>query len=1629
MKTFLVTFACLLAAVHAFTGNPPLIFANRKDIRLAEISRPRFNSNVVFNHLEDATSVDFYYDEKLVFWGDISLEMIKSSKIGSPNVVENVITTGISTPEGLACDWLTKKIYWTDSETNRIEVSNFDGTKRKVLFWRGIDQPRAIALSPFDGLMFWTDWGEIPRVERAAMDGHNLSRVTIINQDISWPNGITVDYETKRIYWADGKLKQISSADFDGKNRKLIAENLEHPLFITIASNVTYWTDWNTRSIFMYNMTSNMRRLLYIINPTQLFPMGINVYSAERQPKKTTPCHTNNGGCSHLCLLSPDPPFYTCACSTGVPLKTNTTCFDDVQYMLLLARRTDIRRISLQTLDFTDVVLPIKGVKHAIAIDYDPVDNFIYWSDDEVKSIKRAYINGSKQEDLIVIEVDHPDGIAVDWIARNLYWTDTGTDRIEVARLNGTSRKIIINQGLVEPRAIALDPVRGYMFWSDWGDMPMIERAALDGSDRVAVVTSDLGWPNGLALDYECLKIYWGDAKTDTIEISDYDGKNRVHLVTEQIPHIFGFSLLDDYIYWADWQRRTIERVNKITGTGRTTIIDQLSDLMGLKAVRANKDWGTNLCANNNGGCSHLCFHRPNNSYVCSCPIRMELAADQKTCIVPDAFLLFSHRSDIRRLSLETNHNNIAIPLQGIKIATSLDFDLNDNRIYWIDIGSKSICRAFTNGSHLDCFINYGLDSPEEVAVDWVARNIYWTDMVSKRIEVSRLDGSSRKVLIWENISSPHSIVLDPGVGFMYWSDWGGNSRIECAALDGSMRRTFMSDVGRATGLTIDYEEKKIYWIDTDSKIIEFSDLQGGERTTILSKSLTSPYGLTQYQDYIYWTDIEDKSIERANKHMGSNRVKIESSVENVMDILVFHASRQSGWNPCSMHNDGCSHLCLAIPLNPGRKQNSNHQFTNYTCACPTHYTLEPQNKTSCQPPKSFMLLSLKNQIVRVVFGSSDVPDFILPINVMKHVKNIDYDFIDRQIYWIDERTGSIKRAYENGSQMPPLVPNPTSNLFDPFDLAVDPYSRLVFWSCEKTNVINVTRMNGSSVGAVIGKSAETEHRPRWIALYPLKGLLFWVNGLKEPRIERCYMDGTTPLTLFTDGLKKPNSLTVDETADVIYWSDIELKQIVSANIEGGNRRTIYNSDNFQPISITVYLNHLYWIDKSGTVMSILKGSGGDPQRVLGRYNQMADLVSINQPSQKDLESHVCYNNKPGCSHLCMINSTNGKARCACPLHLVLKDDLITCEYPQTCASDYFACKNNNGCIPKVWRCDGTPECLDKSDEKDCPTCNSHQFHCRNGDCIDLKYFCDKTPHCQDGSDEEHCCQPDEFMCATKHVCISSTRVCDHKQDCNDGSDERQPACSNASAIEGESKKTSYTIGTVVAALVIIVIVSVVVIYRRRIRFVRESEEGTDSMLPFESINSSVIPAVHGRVANTYSNWNNNRGLADGATSELLSGVRGLSVNDSGVSNIYSRSHVTGASSSSSGATRYPQETLNPPPSPVTDKSQYSTHLCAAHMPSYLFHQSYRHYRTRNIPPPPTPCSTDVCDDSEPCGNRSRYQSDFKYEFDPYPPPPTPRSHYMSEDNFTSCPPSPSTVRSFYNPYPPPPSPEGPLDF
>lgn len=60
----------------------------------------------------------------------------------------------------------------------------------------------------------------------------------------------------------------------------------------------------------------------------------------------------------------------------------------------------------------------------------------------------------------------------------------------------------------------------------------------------------------------------------------------------------------------------------------------------------------------------------------------------ERTRSVAADFLSFI-RDNIRSISLGTNSNDVAIPLNGVKEASALDFDVSERRIYWTDIQAK----------------------------------------------------------------------------------------------------------------------------------------------------------------------------------------------------------------------------------------------------------------------------------------------------------------------------------------------------------------------------------------------------------------------------------------------------------------------------------------------------------------------------------------------------------------------------------------------------------------------------------------------------------------------------------------------------------------------------------------------------------------------------------------------------------------------------------------------------------------------------------------------------------------------------------------------------------------------------
>ncbi|XP_017000539.2 very low-density lipoprotein receptor isoform X4 [Drosophila takahashii] len=332
----------------ASEGHASLLLARRHDIRKIALDHMEMTS--IVNSTKAATALDFVFRTGMIFWSDVTTQSIYKAPIDEGNEKTVVLTKSSVTSDGLAVDWIYNHVYYTDTHKCTIELTNFEGSMGKVLVEDSLDIPRSIALDPIEGWMYWSDWGASPRIERAGMDGSH--RTTIISYDVKWPNGITLDLVRKRIYWVDGKLNVISSANYDGSQRSQVlysGEYLRHPFSITTFEDSVYWTDWDKQAVFKANkFTGEDVEPVTAMHMLQ-HPMVVHVYHPYRQPDGVNHCQSVNGHCSHLCLPAPRinerSPRISCACPTGLKLMVDgLMCVEDLADQRPMKNQTQIEK-------------------------------------------------------------------------------------------------------------------------------------------------------------------------------------------------------------------------------------------------------------------------------------------------------------------------------------------------------------------------------------------------------------------------------------------------------------------------------------------------------------------------------------------------------------------------------------------------------------------------------------------------------------------------------------------------------------------------------------------------------------------------------------------------------------------------------------------------------------------------------------------------------------------------------------------------------------------------------------------------------------------------------------------------------------------------------------------------------------------------------------------------------------------------------------------------------------------------------------------------------------------------------------------------------------------------------------
>ncbi|KAM9744181.1 low-density lipoprotein receptor-related protein 2 [Menidia menidia] len=573
-------------------------------------------------------SLDYDWRDQRVFWVGVDTETIRWSSLDQKST--GTVVKGVRA-DSVAVDWLGRNLYWIDGVNNQIVAIKLAKTSvksldRSVILDEDLDQPRSLVLLPQKGLMFWTEIGNVVKIERAGMDGSE--RRALVNASLGWPGGIAVDTISDRIYWTDERLKVIGSVTLDGNDIQILQmKETTNPFSVAVFNDMLYWSDAKRRIVQAASKLSGKNHRVLLKRLRQ--PFAVKIIHPILQMDTGSPCKKMS--CSHMCVLAPRRKA-VCKCPSGLLLaEDGLTCSTLVAstFLLFLSPST-VTQIYLQSRQVASelkgwpehLALQVPGVNEATIMDHSLREHTLVVTDSGTSSFNSFKMKDSaliSQGQLLKLQGDSITAMALDWITLNVYWSSNKQPRLQVTTNTGKYTAVLIKDGLGRVKDIALHPPTGRVCFTnlnleDANDKAAIECAHMDGAKR-KVVWKDAAKPTSLVFSRNGNTIYWANTGMGTVGSVNLDGSEYMEL--EAGDGLTALALGDNKLLWMTvgdmtrlWYRDEQQQQKKLW-------FEVGSKVISFKAFSKSSQAGSNQCAEN-GGCQHLCLATPSGR-TCMC--------------------------------------------------------------------------------------------------------------------------------------------------------------------------------------------------------------------------------------------------------------------------------------------------------------------------------------------------------------------------------------------------------------------------------------------------------------------------------------------------------------------------------------------------------------------------------------------------------------------------------------------------------------------------------------------------------------------------------------------------------------------------------------------------------------------------------------------------------------------------------------------------------------------------------------------------------------------------------------------------------------------------------------------------
>lgn len=313
------------------------------------------------------------------------------------------------------------------------------------------------------------------------------------------------------------------------------------------------------------------------------------------------------------------------------------------------------------------------------------------------------------------------------------------------------------------------------------------------------------------------------------------------------------------------------------------------------------------------------------------------------------------------------------------KIA-SFDFVIDENDdiiLFWLDsLPANTLQRIqMSTKTDFDEIKDFGFDGRnstvlsadklkdtvlKSLSIDWITSKVYLIE--NDMIKAVDFNGNNKRSIIDAGQNS-WDLVLDPESKRVFWSTM--MRVIFVASMDGSQKKRLVTEnIEFASGLTIDYPSRRIYWCDLRKSTIETTTLEGADRQIVrkfegidpLNQLPVSPMKLDIFEDELY-VIMTNQTIYKLNKfgwkkdyeELNNGLYKFKAS-----HIKIIHTFKknESLPNPCLTYPCDETAICYLSSTEPlGR-----------SCNCPDNlYIQKNGSQVTCLHRSQISSLCYKN--------------------------------------------------------------------------------------------------------------------------------------------------------------------------------------------------------------------------------------------------------------------------------------------------------------------------------------------------------------------------------------------------------------------------------------------------------------------------------------------------------------------------------------------------------------------------------------------------------------------------------------------------------------------------------------------